>query len=887
MKVYRLLAKAFPPAFRRRYEAELEATAAELIRSEGSGGLLRRLRLWIGLSIDAVTRGLAERRAERAGAQVRTHVARSIASECHQAVRAVVARPAFAATIICLLGITMGANAAVFGVVDAVLLRPLPYKDPERLVLLWESYAPMHLATLPWSDPDYMSVRGAGSLAGAAVFRPRRAVLAGQGEATSVLAGVVEGGLFALLGVQPDRGRLLTEEDTRAGNDGIVVLSHASWRTRFGGDPNSVGRSISLDNRPVTIVGVLPEGFSFPPPITFSGQMIAPEPEVYLPYTIDTKAVSRGSHGAFAIARLKPGVSVDAARTEIAGIGERIARAYPDTNTNIQMTAMSLHAQSALTIRTILLVLLAAVGGVLLIACASVANLVLARASGRSREMALRAALGASRASLARQLLFENAALGGAGTVLGLLLAHWISSGLIAVNPIALPDMFRSALDWRVLGFTAGLTLAAVFTFGLLPALLASRTDLALMLQSGARATGLPSEQRVKASLAVVQVALALVLLVGSGLAIRSLFRLWSIDPGFRADSVASVGISLPETRYATEAAQREFEQRLLSRVRQLPGVTRVSAATLLPFARQIQDSGDYSIVGLPPRQTGDYLIASYQRTSPGYVDSLRMHILEGRNFRESDDNAAPPVALISESLARRHWATGQAVGHQLRTGGRPDEIPKTIVGVVSDVRMEGFNGRIDPTIYLPLSQSPAANFWTIVTSVRSADRLSADLRIAVREIDASVPVANARLLLDVMGDSVKKPRFTAIVLSAFGVTALLIAAIGLYGVLACDVAQRRREMGVRMALGATPGNIRRLLLMRGVRIVGVGLLLGGLSALACTRLMAGLLVDVPPADAVAYGAATFVLAIASLMATWFPARSATRADPIEALRAQ
>lgn len=886
MKLYRLLARAFPPAFRRRYEEELAATAAELLQSEHSHGPWRRLRAWVGLSVDAVTRGLAERRAERlATAHPRPRLGRSMAAECRHAIRALAGRPIFSATIVGLLAITMGANTAVFSVVDAALLRPLPYASPERLVLLWESYARMHLTTMPWSDLDYLDVRAATSLESAAIFRPRRVVLTGHGDAVSLRASIVEGGLFAVLGIDAGQGRLFNEDDMRGHHD-VALLSHASWQTRFGADPAIVGRSISIDYRPVTVIGVLPSGFSFPPPLTYNGQMIAVEPEVYLPYELKTDPDERGSHNAFVIGRLKPGITVQAAQAEVAAIGERVARAYPETNTDMRMSATSLHAQSVVSIRTVLLVLLAAVGGVLLIACASIANLILARGSGRGREMALRASLGASRASLVRQLLFESAMLGVVGTGLGFLVAQWISTGLVTLNPIELPAMFQSAIDWRVLGFTAALTIAAVFTFGLIPALQGSRTDLRLMLQSGPRTSGSPADRRTKAALAVLQVALALVLLVGSGLALRSLARLWNLDPGFRPEHAAAVRITLPEMRYDSESSQRAFEDRIRLRLRQVPGVSRVSTSTLLPFATQIQHTGDYMVVGLPPRQVGDYLVATYQSTSPEYPASLSLRMLEGRGFTDADTAGAPLVALVSESLALRHWPAGRATGHQLRLGD-PDEPARTIIGVVSDVRMEGFAGRFAPSIYLPISQSPLADFWLIVTSPRPADQLSADVRAAIREIDPGVPVGALRALVDVMGDTIKAPRFATIILSAFAATALLIAAIGLYGVLAFDALERRRELGVRVALGATPASIRRLLVGRGVRIVAAGVLLGAAGALASTRLLAGLFLEVPRADVVAFAAATALLAVTTLVATWLPARRATRTDPIDALRTQ
>jgi len=530
--------------------------------------------------------------------------------------------------------------------------------------------------------------------------------------------------------------------------------------------------------------------------------------------------------------------------------------------------------------------MLAAVTGVLLIACASLANLMLAKASTRAREMALRTALGASRASLIRQLLFESALLGIAGTAVGLVGAEWLSSGLMRLNPIELPDMFRSSLDWRVLAFTIGMTMAAVFVFGLVPALTGSRADLVSMIRSGTRTTAARGERRAKSALVVLQVSLAVVMLVGSGLMLRSLARLWSVDPGFRPEGVITTLVRLPETRYDSETSQRQFQERWLARVRQIPGVQHVAAMTMLPFSFD-KNAGDYSVVGEPAPKTGDYQIATYNYVSPAFADVLRIPVIEGRSLSAADTADAPAVAVISESIARRHWSPGEAVGHQLRLGQGDQEVPKTIVGVIGDVRVDGFDGRLEPTIYVPQTQAPSSAFQTTLLSTRAADALVDELHAALHDVDPGLPPGLVRPLTDIMGDTVKKPRFTAVVLSAFALAALLIAAVGLYGVLAFDVAQQRRELGVRVALGATPRGIRTLVLGRGFRLVAAGVLVGAVAAAAGSRLMAGLLFNAPALDVVPFLAATGTLALTAFVAVWLPARRATKADPIEALRAE
>jgi putative ABC transport system permease protein len=881
MRVYRLLARIFPKEFRRQYADELESAANDLMRAEGARGPMHRARLWIGLWIDAIKRGLAERRAER-----HSPIVRPIAAEWRQAVRALAARPGFAAIIIGLLGLVMGANSAVFGVVDATLLRPLPFNDPDRLVMLWERYDPMHLDTMPWSDGDYLSLRSATSFDGTAIFKTRSFVLTGVGEPAGVRAIVVEGGLFDLVGTTAERGRLFTAADSGGHSDDLVVLSHRAWVDRFNSAPDVVGRTVQLDNKPMKIIGVLRAGVAFPPPITFTGQMLTSEPDLYVPYTINTAPEARGAHGSFAIGRLRRGVDAAAAGAELTALASRLEQQFPDTNLGIQMRVMPLHGQAVETIRRVLFVLLSAVGGVLLIACASISNLLLVRASARTREMALRTALGASRASIVRQLLMESAILSVAGAAAGALSARWISRALLALNPIDLPDMFQSSVDLRVLGFTIATTLAAVFAFGLVPALAGSRIDLVGLLRGGTRTTGAPSERRARAALVVIQVALAVVLLVGSGLMIRSLVRLWQVDPGFRPDGVTAVALKLPAVRYADAASRASFTDRWLRRVREIPGVSGVATSTRLPFMFD-KSSSDYTIVGEAKRKTGDYLIAGYTFISPGFTSVLHVPVIEGRAFADGDTADAPLVILVSASLARRHWPDGAAIGHQLMFGSDANEKPKTIVGVVGDVHMDGFDGRVEPTIFVPLAQSPSPEFWTIVSSSRPTDALAGDLRQAMKDVDAGLPTGRVRSLIDVMGDTVKKPRFAAVILSAFALTALIIAALGLYGVLTFDVAQQRRELGVRIALGATPGSIRGLVLTRAVRLVAAGLAAGALAAVVCSRLIAGLLFEAPALDLVALSAAIGLLAVTAGLAVWLPARRATRANPIEALRAE
>jgi len=501
---------------------------------------------------------------------------------------------------------------------------------------------------MPWSDPDYSSVSAATAFDGTALFRFHRYVLTGEADSVSVRAVLAEHTLFDVLGTTAERGRLFTDADRETGAGASVVLSHATWVGRFHKNPAIVGTSILLDNQPRTVIGVLRPGLSFPPPITFGGQMLSPEPELYLPYTINRDPASRGSHSGFAVARLRDNAGIPAAQAEVTDIAARLEREFPDLNTDIRMHVEPLHGQSVVLIRSALYVMLVAVCGVLLIACASIANLLLARASGRAREMALRTALGASRASLVRQLLIESTMLGFCGTAVGLLGAQWLSTGLMTLNPIELPDMFQSVLDWRVVGFTTVVTLTSVIVFGLAPALAGPRADLVSMLRSGTRTTVGRSEQRAKAALVVVQVSLAVVLLVGSGLMVRSLMRLWQVDPGFRPDGVVTMSIQLPEAQYTNGASQREFQERWLTRLHQIPGITHAAAMTILPFSFD-KSSSDYSVVGEPKRAGVLPGAADSGDRGPGVVGRRRRR----RAARRADQRVIGAAALAARC---RRW---------------------------------------------------------------------------------------------------------------------------------------------------------------------------------------------------------------------------------------
>jgi putative ABC transport system permease protein len=885
MTPYRWLLGAYPRAFRRRYGAEMEATFA-LMRADARArsGRLGVARAWIRAVADISAHAAAEHRAGRRRSGGSTML-ESLAIDIRQASRSLLARPSLTIPAILTIALGIGANAGIFGIVNAMLFRPLPYAEPDRLVLLWERFQPMNLDTMPWSIPDYLTMRErATQLSGTAIFRGDRAVLL-DGEPTRLAVISAEANLFDLLGVAPMLGR---GYDRSAGKR-EVVLAYTAWRDRFGADPNVVGRTISLDSGPMAIVGVMPEGFQFPPPITFGDQMLTRDPDMYTAFDLE-RSVAQGQHSHFAVGRMAPSASIGSTLSELSAIAADISAANPDSGLSVPdfgIHAVALHGQSVTTVRRSLLVILGAVAAVLLIACASVANLLLARAMARRHEMAMRASLGASRGRLIRQLLVESLLLGAVGGAAGMLLAPWIAAGLLAASPIDLQQMTDVRVDGTVLMFALLTTLGAVLFFGLIPALQGSRLDLISVMRSGSRVSATRSELRTKSLLVVGQVSIAMVLLVAAGLSAQSLSRLWAVDPGFTPGTVQAFRIDLPPSRYPDGAAWLGFQQRLVERLDAVPGIDHVSVVTTLPFTFD-RNAGNYVVEGEPPRPAGEFMIASRNTVSPAYFQTLGIRLIAGRTFRDSDTSAAPRVVIVSRAVADRHWPGQDPIGRRVAYDPPDEQDPDwmTVVGVADDVLMLGFDAAAEPMFDLPATQAPVESFWVTYQATRPES--GRDIRAAAATLDGALPVGTIEVLTSLMGDTVKKPRFTAVLLSAFGLTALFIAAVGLYGVMAFDVARQTRDIGVRLALGATPGSVRRGVLSRGLTLALTGLALGMAAAFLTARsLMASLLFGVSAADVSTFAATGLVLVLVAGIASWLPARRATRVDPMVALRSE
>lgn len=887
MKPYRWLLRWYPRAFRERYGAEMERTFLQMLReSRSRHGLAGAAGAWMAATRDAVAGGLRERRLARSISRGR--IMDTLVADLKQAVKSLRARPGLSIAAVLTIALGIGANAGIFGIVNAVLLRPLPYHEPDRIVMLWERFPPMQMETMPWSAHDFVDVRSrATQLESVALFAGPDFVLTGSGEPITLEGLAASPALFQVLGVYPFLGQPFAADAEHPGNRYQAILSYATWRDRFASDMNIVGRTLTLNGRGVKVIGVMPESFHFPPPVTFGEEMLTSEPDIYVPYTIDLPNDRRGSHSSFAVGRLARGATLESAGAEIDAIAKAVGTENPRTNSDVGMHVMPLHGQSVTTIRRSLLVILSAVAAVLLIACTSVANLLLARATARKREVAMRTALGASRGRLVSLMLAESLLLGVSGGLLGLLMAQWIAQGLIAINPIELPSMFDARLDARVFGFTAAATLLSVLVFGLVPALQGSRADVRSVLQSGTRVLGTRSELRVKNVLVAGQVAVAIVLLVAATLTIRTFERLWSVAPGISAAGVHVTNVSLPESRYPNEAAQAGFQARLLERMKTIPGMRAVAVSNAIPFTAD-RNAGDYRVEGQPPRRDNEYQIAARQEVSPDYFKALGIPLRDGRVFTEGDTETAPPVAIVSKAFADRHWPGQSAVGRMLtfETGGDGEPTWMRIVGVAADVRNRGFQEPVEPLVYRPVAQAPNGAMWMIARSDRPAESMPADLRAAVAAVDRDIPIDEVQSMNMVMSDTVRKPKFTATLLAAFGIAALLIAAVGLYGVMSFDVARQTRDIGVRIALGATPGQMRQRVFSRAILLTGAGLAVGFAGALAAGRAMESLLFGVTSTDMTAFAIAGAVMGLVALAASWPPARRATKVDPVVALRA-
>jgi putative ABC transport system permease protein len=800
------------------------------------------------------------------------------------AFRQLLKHPAFSLIAIIALGLGIGANTAIFSVVNAVLLRALPYKAPERLVSLWETSPQNEIPQEVASYPNFNDWRQqAQSFEAMGGFTNASSILTeAGGEPERVFTAVVIGDFFTVLGVEPAIGRKFVPEENEEGKNRVVILSHALWQRRFGGDPKIVGQQISISGNQSTVVGIMPAGFQ--DPVAAASRPV----ELWQPLPV-TAQMRESRRGDFlnVITRLKPGGTVEQARAEMKGIAARLEKQYPDSNTGWSVIVEPLHQTITGDIRPALLVLLGAVAFLLLIACANVANLLLARASARQREIAVRAALGASRARIVRQLLTENVLLSLAGGAAGLLLALWGIQALLALSPGNIPRLGSIAIDTEVLLFTLGISLVTGLVFGLAPALTISRLNLNDTLKEGGRsaaegATG----RRLRTGLAITEIALSLILLVGAGLLIRSFMRLQEVKPGFTPDHLLAAELALPATKYAESQQVVNFYDQLLGGIAQQPGVRSVGVTTALPMA----GGGDYLaffVEGKPVARTDRTPDAESRIVDPAYFRTLEIPLRRGRVLTEQDTEGAPLSVVINEALARKYFPGEDPIGKRI-TFGDPQQADVrwlNVVGIVGDVRQSSLATDAYPQVFRSYRQYPRRALTVVVRTTSEPTAFANTLRQQVLSFDPQQPVYNLRTVEQVLAKSIARPRFNTLLITVLAGVALVLAAVGIYGVISYSVTQRTHEIGVRMALGATAGNVLRLVVGHGMFIAGAGLIVGVLGALAVTRIMGTLLYGVSAWDPVTYSALVFLLGTIALIASYIPARRATKVNPVVALR--
>ena len=798
-------------------------------------------------------------------------------------------QPAFAAVAVLTLALGIGANAAIFSVVNAVLLRPLPWSEPDRAVMIWSKWTDFDKTWVSEGEVlDYR--RRAQTLASVGAWGESQVNLTGDGEPERVSAASVTANLFPTLGVAPVLGRSFTaQEDVPKGPD-LVVLGHALWTRRYAQDPGIVGRSIRINGRPFQVVGVMPAGFLLP--TDFEN----PQPtQLWTPLQMNPASTDHGSHGLYAAARLEPGATVRQAADELHGIAQAMTREglYP-VQMRFDTVVVSLRDEVVGDVRRAIWLLFGAVGFLLLIACANVANLLLARAEGRQREIAVRAALGAGGARVVRQLVTEGLVLAVIAGAAGLLLAYGGVRFLVWWNPADIPRVADAGLDLRVLAFTAIVALTTSVLFSGLPALRAVRVDLTESLKDGSQsASSGAGRQRFRNALVVVEMALAVVLLVGAGLMIRSLWALQRVPLGFDPADVLTMRLSLPAAAYERPEQVVLFYERLLESVRQVPGVQHAGAARLLPLGSTIGDFGLLVEGYVPPPGTGAK--GDWQIVTEGYFEAIGERVIRGRPISPTDTADSQLVVLVNEELARRYWNGQDPIGRRLKIGGNSASTRPwlTVVGVVADVRHNGITEVVKEKFYVPhrqwhVSLGNAIRSMTLVVKSRhDPAALAAPIRARIRALDPNLPVAEVRTMDEVVDATLSTPRFTGVLLGTFAGLALILSAIGIYGVLSYLVSRRTREIGIRVAIGAPRAEVVRLVLRSGVTLALTGVVAGAAAAAWAAQAMRGLLHDVRPADPLTFAVVALLLTGVAVLASFVPAWRAARVDPAVVLKGE
>jgi putative ABC transport system permease protein len=817
-----------------------------------------------------------------------------LAQDLRYGARMLIKRPGFALVAVLTLALGVGANSAIFSVVNAVLLRPLPYAEPERLVFIYDSWPGGRLPKSPLMEAEFLRLRDeAGSLEQVSLYTTATLTLTGAGEPERLACGTASGDLFAALGVPVALGRTFLREEEPRGQGHVVILSDGFWRRKLAGDPGIIGQALTLDGRSYTIIGVLPQGFKSPPEMQADAAI-----ELWLPpgYNLAGPCCS---HGLNVVARLRGGQTLEQAQAEadtiMAGVRQDYPNGFPKDGIKRAMIR-PLEQEIVGDLRRPLWVLLAAVLFVLLIACANVANLLLARSEARQKEIAIRAALGAGRGRIIRQLLAESLLLAIIGGGMGLLLASLGLRLLPLIGSEKIPRLQEVTLDARVLGFTLLMSLLTSVVFGLVPAYQAVKFDLQAALKEGGRAAASArGRSRLRAALIIAEVALSLVLLVGAGLLIKSFWRLRQIDTGFKAEQVLTMRLFPPASAYPDDQHVAAFYEELLRRVRSLPGVTDAAVVDAVPLGDR--SGGTVMEVEGRPAEMSALNAAGWRVVSPAYFRTLGVRLVSGRFLEDADQGKAALVAVINETLARTHWPGEEPLGRRIRLLNRPPGYATTafltVVGVVADAKNEALTEAARQEVYVPLRQREAAiDGMGLERQMSLAVRTSGEplelakvIRQEVGALDPNVPVAGVRTMEQILASVSVQPRFNMILLGIFAAVALAMASVGIYGVLSYSVTQRTHEIGIRLALGARQGDVLKMVVSQGMVLALTGMAIGVASSFALTRLMTGLLYGVSATDPVTFAAIALLLAGVALLACYLPARRASKVDPMIALR--
>jgi putative ABC transport system permease protein len=792
--------------------------------------------------------------------------------------------PGFTLTAILTLALGIGANTAIFSVVNAVLLRPLPYNEPQRLVAVYESDTRKPDVRGSYSYPNFFDLRSqSSSFEQVAMYYTNSTTLTGIDTPLNLNMVITSAELFSVLRATPQIGRTFTAEEEKPGSN-VVVISNRLWQKQFGGDPNILERSIRLNDRQYNIIGVMPAGFLFPIELE--------APDIWMTLAIDAagedpQTANRGSHFMQVVGRLKDGVSIEQAQADVSVIGSQLEKLHPKENTYRNIKLYPFHEDLVTDYSEALWIILGAVGCVLLIACANVANLLLARATVRHKEIAIRSALGASRWQVVRQLLTESTLLALLGGTLGLLLAWWGTEVLITLIPEDLPRLAEINIDWWVLGFTFLVSLLTGIVFGLAPALQATKVELTEAMKESARSGVSRHRSRLRNTLVIAEVAIAVVLLIGAGLLLQSFRRLQKVNLGFEAKNVLTAEVELPEARYPKAHQASQFYKQLLERLQSTPGVVKASAIMPQPlsgnsFRTTVEFQGRSYGRGDEPR-------SMFRTIALDYLDTMKIGLVDGRPFSEQDSETSQRVALVNEAFVKAYFPDENPLGKFVKPGisvGDEEEPPwRQIVGVVKDVKHRSPGRDFDPELYVPHTQAAFNTMALVIRTEGDPQAIARVLQSEVSSLDKDIPVYRLKMLEQYLGTTVAQPRFNALLLGMFGVVALILTAIGLYGVIAYSVAQRTREIGIRMALGAQTADVLGMILRQGLLLTAMGLMAGLVGSYFLTQLLTKLLYGIGSTDPLTFAITSLILTGVAMVACLVPARRASRTDPMLALR--